>query len=144
MCSVLFIIRVLFVFRLSFLLYFLILFHFISSQLSPPILTVVVTPQMTTMQQYLSTFRCLPLPSGNLQNPFLSFLDVSSYLFFCLPLLLAPFTAPCRTVFAIPEDLEMWPCHLSFRFVTKVRRSSFTPVAFWILLQTSSFVTWSL
>ena len=33
-------------------------------------------------------------------------LVLSSHLFFCLPLL-APFTVPCRTVFAMPEDLEM-------------------------------------
>ena len=38
---------------------------------------------------------------------------LSSHLFFCLPLLLAPFTVPCRTVFAMPEDLEMWPYYLS-------------------------------
>ena len=71
-------------------------------------------------------------------------LMLSSHLFFCLPLLLAPFTVPCRTVFAMPEDLEMWPYHLSFRFFTMVRRSSCTPIALWILLRTSSFVTWSL
>ena len=71
-------------------------------------------------------------------------LMLSSYFFFCLPLLLAPFNVPCRIVFAMPEDVEMWPYHLSFRFFTMVRRSSCTPVAFWILLLTSSFVTWSL
>ena len=71
-------------------------------------------------------------------------LMLSSHLFFCLPLLLAPFTVPCRIVFAMLEDLEMWPYHLSFRFFTMVRRSSCTPIAFWILLRTSSFVTWSL
>ena len=64
-----------------------------------------------------------------------------SHLFFCLPLLLAPFTVLCRIVFAMPEDLEMWPYHLSFHFFTMVRRSSCTPFAFWILLRTSSFVT---
>ena len=71
-------------------------------------------------------------------------LMLSSHLFFCLPLLLAHFTVPCRIVFAMPEDIEMWPYHLSFRFFTMVRRSSCTPIAFWILLWTSSFVTWSL
>ena len=70
-------------------------------------------------------------------------LMLSSHLFFCLPLLRVPFTVPCRIVFAMPEELEMWPYHLSFRFFTMVRRSSCTPVAFWILLRTSSFVTWS-
>ena len=49
-------------------------------------------------------------------------LMLSSHLFFCLLLLLAPFTVPCRIVFAMPEDLEMWPYHLSFRFFTMVRR----------------------
>ena len=68
-------------------------------------------------------------------NPILAHsLMLSSHLFFCLPLLLAPFTVPCRIVFAMPEDLEMWPYHLSFHFFTMVRRSSSTPIAFWILL----------
>ena len=49
-------------------------------------------------------------------------LMLSSHLFFGLPLLLAPFTVPCRIVFAMPEDLEMWPYHLSFRFFTMDRR----------------------
>ena len=71
-------------------------------------------------------------------------LMLSSYLFFYLPLLLAPFTVPFRIVFAMPEHFEMWPYHLSFRFFTRIRRSSCIPVAFWILLRTSSFVTWSL
>ena len=71
-------------------------------------------------------------------------LMLSFHIFFCFPLLLAPFTVPCRIVFAMTEDLEVWPYHLSFRFFTMVRRSSCTPVAFWILLRTSSFVTWSL
>ena len=57
-------------------------------------------------------------------------LMLSSHLFLCLPLLLAPFTVPCRTDFAIPEDLEMWPYNLSFCFFTMVRRSSCTPIAF--------------
>ena len=70
-------------------------------------------------------------------------LMLSSYLFFYLPLLLAPFTVPCRIVFAMPEHLEMWPYHLSFRFFTMIRRSSCIPVAFWILLRTSLFVTGS-
>ena len=68
-------------------------------------------------------------------------LMLSSHLFFCLPLLLAPSTVPCRTVFDMLEDLEMWPYHLSLLFFTMVRRSSCTPTAFWILLRTSSFIT---
>ena len=63
-----------------------------------------------------------PIPVHSLMLP--------SHLFFCLPLLLAPFTVPCRIVFAMPEDLEMWPYHLSFCFFTMVRRSPCTPIAF--------------
>ena len=71
-------------------------------------------------------------------------LMLSCHLFLCLSLLLAPGTVPFRIVFAMPEDLEMWPYHLSFRFLTMIRRLSCTPIAFWILLRTPSFVTWSL
>ena len=54
-------------------------------------------------------------------------LILSSHLFFCLPLFLFPFTVPSRIVFAKPEDLETWPNHLSFRFLTRVRSSSYSP-----------------
>ena len=52
-------------------------------------------------------------------------LILSSHLFFGLPLFLFPFTVPSRIVFAEPEDLETWPNHLSFRFLTRVRSSSY-------------------
>ena len=68
-------------------------------------------------------------------------LILSSHLFFCLPLFLFPFTVPFRIVFAKPEDLETWPKHLSFRFLTRIRSSSYSPVAAWIFLRTSSLVT---
>ena len=68
-------------------------------------------------------------------------LILSSQLFFCLPLLLFPFTVSGRIVFAKPVDLETWPNHLSFRFLTRVRSSSYSPVAVWIFLRTSSLVT---
>ena len=71
-------------------------------------------------------------------------LILSSHLFFCLPLFLFPFTVPCRIVFAKPEDHETWPNHLSFRFLTRVRSSSYSSMAAWIFLRTSSLVTWSL
>ena len=57
------------------------------------------------------------------------FLIVSSHLFFCLPLFLFPFNVPCMIVFAKPEDLERWPNHLSFCFLTRVRSSSYSPMA---------------
>ena len=72
------------------------------------------------------------------------FLILSSHLFFCLPLFFFPFTVPCRIVFAKPEDLETWPNHLNFHFLTRVRSLSYSPMAAWIFLQTSSLVTWSL
>ena len=59
------------------------------------------------------------------------------------PLVLFPFTVPCKIVFAKPK-LETWPNHLSFRFLTRVRSSSYSPMAAWIFLRTSSLVTWSL
>ena len=65
-------------------------------------------------------------------------LILSSRLFFCLPLLLFPFTVPCRIVFTKPEDLEMWPNHLNFRFLTRVRNSSYCPMASWIFLRTEN------
>ena len=34
------------------------------------------------------------------------------------------FHCPCRIVFGMPEDIEMWPYQLRFRFFTKIRRSS--------------------
>ena len=71
-------------------------------------------------------------------------LILSPHLFFCLPLFLFPFTVPCRIVFAKPEDLETWPNHLSSRFLTRVRSSTYSPMAAWIFLRTSSFVKWSL
>ena len=55
-------------------------------------------------------------------------LVLSSHLFFCLPLLLFPFIVPFRIVFAKPEDLETWPNNLSFRFLTSVRSSSYSPI----------------
>ena len=60
-------------------------------------------------------------------------LILSSHLFFCLPLFLFlfPFTVPCGIVFAKPEDIETWPNHLSFRFLTR---------AAWIFLRTFSLV----
>ena len=70
-------------------------------------------------------------------------LILSSHLFFCLPPFLFPLTVPCRIVFPKPEDLETWPNHVSFRVLTKVSSSSYSRMAAWIFLQTSSLVTWS-
>ena len=57
-------------------------------------------------------------------------LMLSSHLFFCLSLFfLFPFTVSCRVVFAGPEDLETWPKHLTFRFLTRVRSSSYSDLS---------------
>ena len=53
-------------------------------------------------------------------------------------------TVPCRIVFAKPEDLETWPNHLIFRFLTRVRSLSYSPMAARIFLRASSLVTWSI
>ena len=71
-------------------------------------------------------------------------LILSSYLFFCLPLFLISLTVPYMIVFAQPEDLETWPNHLGLRFLTRIWNSSSSPMAAWIFLRTSFYVTWSL
>ena len=72
------------------------------SHLSP--LTVVGAPQMT-LQQYISTFPYLSLPSGNLQTPFLSipwcYFPISSSVFLSFLLLsLSPaeLSSPCQRI----------------------------------------------
>ena len=72
-----------------------------------------------TLQQHDEPFH---LSLQGISKPhFCPFLMFSSH-FFC-PTLLAPFTAPCRIVFALPEDLEMWPYYPCFCFFTVVRSS---------------------
>ena len=51
---------------------------------------------------------------------------------------------PCRIAFAKPEDIQMWRNYLSFHVLTRVRSPSYSPMAAWIFLQTSSFETRSL
>ena len=60
-------------------------------------------------------------------------LILSSHLLICLPLQF-PFIVPCRIVLAKP-DLKMWPNHLCFSFLTRVRSFSYSPMAAWIFLQ---------
>ena len=68
----------------------------------------------------------------------------SFHLFFCIPFVLCPYTVPCRIAFAKPEDIQMWRNYLSFHILTRVRSSSYSPMAAWIFLQTSSLETRSL
>ena len=76
------------------------------NHLSPLILEVVGEPQIT-LQQYLSTLPCLPLPSGNLQTPFPSipwcYLPISSSVFLSFLLLSLPshsaeLSSPCQRI----------------------------------------------
>ena len=68
---------------------------------------------------------------------------LSSHHFLCL-LHLPPWTVPCRTVLASPDDCMSCPYHFSLRLFTEVRRSSYSPKACPILAFTSSLVMWSL
>ena len=74
-----------------------------SSHLSPLTSEVVRAPQMT-LQQYLSTIPCLPLPSGNLQPPFpfipWCYLPINSFVFLSLLLSLSPaeLSLPCLRI----------------------------------------------
>ena len=76
----------------------------ISSHFSPLTSQVVGVHQMT-LQQYHSTLFCLPLPSGNLQTPFLSipwcYLPIFSSVFLSFLLLsLSPaeLSLPCQRI----------------------------------------------
>ena len=96
---------------------------------------------------------------GNQHSPFLSFLCsphgilssklvqsrmLYSHHFLCLPLLLPPRTVPWRTVLASPEALVTCPYHFILHLFTVKKSSLKTPMAFRILLRTSSLVMWSL
>ncbi|GFO27233.1 hypothetical protein PoB_005373800 [Plakobranchus ocellatus] len=82
-----------------------------------------------------SAFRKVFLSSSPVHS-----LMLSSQRFFCLPLLLPPFTVACMMVLARPDGRVVCPYHFSFRCQTMVRRSTFCPMAFSILLLISSFV----
>ena len=114
------------------------------SHLSPLTLEVVGAPQMT-FQQYISILPCLPLPSGNLQTTFPStpwyYLAISSSVFLSFVLLLlshAELSSPCQRILRCGHTIWV---SVSLPWLGS---SSCTPIAFWILLRTSSFVTWSL
>ena len=65
---------------------------------------------------------------------------LSSHPFLCLPLRLPPCTVPCRIVLASPDDRVTCPYHSSLRLFTVVRWSSYSPIAFPILVFISSLV----
>ena len=57
---------------------------------------------------------------------------LSFHLFSCLPCLPPPFTVPCKTVLARPDERETCPYHVSLRLFTTGRGSSCGPIACWI------------
>ena len=65
-------------------------------------------------------------------------LILSSHVLFCTLPLLSAFTVPCRIAFAKTEDLETWPNHVSFYFLTRVRNLSYSPIIAWIFLRNFS------
>ena len=71
-------------------------------------------------------------------------LMLSSHHFLCLPLRLPPWTVPCRTVLASPDDHVTCLYHFSLRLFIEVRKSSYGPMAFPILAFTFSLVMWFL
>ena len=77
--------------------------------------TFVGAPQMP-LQQYISSCPCLESQKPILVN--------FQY---------------CRIVFAIQQELEMWPCILNFRFFIMIRRSACAPVEYRILLRVFTF-----
>jgi len=63
---------------------------------------------------------------------------------FCLPLFLPPSSVPCSTVFGRVLWRVTWPNHVSFFFLTMVRRGSCGPASRVIWLLTNSLVFRSL
>ena len=101
--------------------------------------TMAVLYDFATISFHLVLFSAAQVELAK-SNPVLS-LILTSHLFFCLPFLLFPFTVPCRIIFTKPIDLETCQNHLSFCFLTKVRGSSYSPMAVWIFLQPSLLVS---
>ena len=67
-------------------------------------------------------------PVSSCPSPSLSTLFIV-FNFFWLPLLLFLFTMPCRIVLAKPEDLEMWPNHLSYHLIRVIRLIAFCSIS---------------
>ena len=67
----------------------------------------------------------------------------SSDPFLCLPCLLPPFIVPWKMVLVRLDERETCPYHFSRGRFTMVRRSWCGPIAYWILAQISSLITWS-
>ena len=99
-----------------------------------------ITDDFTTSFLHFPPFSTALWDLANFR-PFHS-LMLPSHLFLCLPCLLPPFTAPCKTVLARPDETggDM-TIPLQFASLTIVRRSSCGPIACWILARTSSMVT---
>ena len=68
-----------------------------------------------------------------------SWTNYTLMLCFMFPLLVS-FTDPCKTVFAMREDLQIWPYHLCISFFTVIKHSNcvLDPIT------NSQFIPWSL
>ena len=104
------------------------LFHLISSQSINLGGRRATTDDVATIPFHPSLFSAALRESPN-SIPVHSFMS-SSQLFFCRPLLLAPFTVPRQN--CLRHARGSWDVAISseFPFFTMVRRSSWTPVAF--------------
>ena len=89
------------------------------------------TDDFTTSFLHFSLFSAALWDMAN-SRPVYS-LMLSSHFFLCLPCLLPPFTVPCKTVLARPEEQETWPYHCNLHLFLMVSRSSWGPIAcyFW-------------
>ena len=88
----------------------------------PLTVRVTGTPQMI-LQPVSSIFPLFSTALWDLANSRpVHFLMLSSHLFLCLPCLLPPFTLPCKTVLARPDECQTCPYHCSL-CLTMVKRS---------------------
>ena len=90
----------------------------------------------TTLEFHLVHFSCPSCPVK--VHPVHSNTCIFSHLFLCISLLASSFTVPCITVFAKPDDLEMWPNKHSFCILAIDRSSLYSPISAWIFLRTLS------
>ena len=100
------------------------------------------TDDFATSFLHFSLFSTAPCDLANFRP--VHSLMLSSYLFFCLPCLLPPFSVPCKMGLAKPDERETCPYHFTWRLCTMVRMFLCGPIACWLLARTSLLVRWSL
>ena len=114
----------------------------ITSHIYPLTTRVVGAPHMFP-QPVFSIVSLFSTAFWDLANPRpVHSLMLSSHLSLCLPCFLLPFIVPWKMVLARPNERKTYHC--SLRLFTMVRRPSCGLNACWILVRTSTLVTWSL